>query len=97
MTPLPRSRCALCGSFYRSHTCGDRRLCPDGSANAFTARVGVKRASTSFDADELDWLARVLSGIEERTDLRALAGTPECAKVARKVQSMRASKRETRA
>lgn len=96
MTPLPRSRCALCGSFYRSHDCGDRRLCPDGTGNTFAARPCVKRASMSFDDAEVGFLVDVLAAVEQRKPLSSLARKPELASVARKVMALRKAAAEGR-
>ena len=89
-SPVALSRCALCCRTLQRHVCGERRLCPDGSARVFTARPKTTRAAQSFSVREVEWLASVLLGIEERRDVRRLAGTRECGRIARKVRSMKA-------
>lgn len=84
-SPRAQARCYRCPALYVAHA--KDGTCPDGGGT-YARRPGW-RPGMSFDEHEVAWLSDVLTAVEQRKPLSALASTPELASMARKVLSLR--------
>lgn len=92
MKPKPAVACRRCLQPYGTHgllfCVGE--ACPDGLGTFVRKPRYGKRASSSFGPRQVAWLAETMRVLLRGGDMTALGRSPECARMARKVEALKA-------